>query len=212
MIDRASIDDTFPHVASVNVGGVREIAWRGEIVRTGIWKSPVGNRAVAARGVNLDGDDQGDRTVHGGADKAVYTYAVEDYAYWRDVEGIDVAPALFGENLTVAGIDLRAAVVGERWRVGSVVLEVAQPRLPCYKLGIRLGDARFPKRFLAVGRLGAYLRIVQAGELRRGDGVELVARPDHGVTLALMAASVRDPSLRARLLRAPQLPDTWREE
>lgn len=204
-------DHALPHVTSVNVGGVREIAWHGEIVRTGIWKSPIGDRPVAVRGVNLDGDDQGDRTVHGGPDKAVYAYAVEDYAYWRDVEELSVEPALFGENLTVVGMDLTAAVIGERWRVGSVLLEVAQPRLPCYKLGIRMGDARFPKRFLAAGRLGAYLRIIEAGELRRGDAVQLVSRPDHGVTLGLMGASVRDPALRAHLQRAPQLPPHWRE-
>lgn len=200
-----------PHVASVNVGGVREIAWRGKIVRTGIWKSPIGDRAVAVRGVNLDGDDQADRTVHGGADKAVYAYAMEDYAYWREREHLAVEPALFGENLTLEGMDLGAALVGERWRVGNVLLEIAQPRLPCFKLGIRVSDARFPKRFLAAGRLGAYLRIIEAGELRRGDAVEIVSRPEHDVTLALMGASVRDPSLRPRVLRAPQIPAHWRD-
>jgi MOSC domain-containing protein YiiM len=201
-----------PRVTSVNVGGIREIAWRGEIVRTGIWKAPIGDQPVAVRGVNLEGDDQADRRVHGGPDKAVYAYAVEDYAYWRDAAGLATEPGLFGENLTVVGVDLGAAVVGERWRVGSVVLEVAQPRLPCYKLGIRVGDARFPKRFLAAGRLGAYLRVIEPGELRCGDAIELVSRPDHGVTLGLMGASVRDPSLRARLQRAPQLPRHWRDE
>ena len=115
-------------VVSVNVGPVRDVEWRGEMISTAIWKTPVSGR-VALRGVNFAGDDQADRTVHGGPDKAVYAYAREDYDYWRAHEGLDVEPALFGENLTVEGIDLSAALVGERWAVGSTVLEVAQIRL-----------------------------------------------------------------------------------
>src|SRR3954467_12109800 len=105
-------------VLSVNVGPVRDVAWRGEVVSTAIWKSPVVGR-VALRGVNLAGDDQADRTVHGGPDKAVYAYAREDYEYWQASEGLEVEPALFGENLTVEGLDLAAALIGERWHVGS---------------------------------------------------------------------------------------------
>lgn len=197
-------------VLSVNVGEVREVEWRGEIVRTGIWKWPVVGRAVQLRGVNFVGDDQADRTVHGGADKAVYAYAAEDYRHWSDVEGIETHPGLFGENLTTEGLDLAAAVVGERWRVGTAVLEIAQPRLPCFKLGIRLGDARFPKRFQSVGRHGAYLRIIEPGAVRAGDEVETILRPDHGVTLSLMAESLRDQTKRRALLAAPQLPENWR--
>lgn len=198
-----------PLVVSVNVGGVREVEWHGERVRTGIWKEPVGHRPVRAEGVNLAGDDQADRRVHGGADKAVYAYAVEDYAHWRDAHGLDTHPALFGENLTVRGLDLRDALVGERWRVGSVLLEVAQPRLPCFKLGIRLGDPHFPKRFLAVARLGAYLRILEPGELRAGDLVHVVHRPSHHTTLAALERALRDPRLAAELLDTPALPENW---
>lgn len=200
-----------PWLVSVNVGEVREVEWCGERVRTGIWKTPVGDRAVAVRGVNLAGDDQGDRTAHGGPDKAVYAYAIEDYAYWRASEGLEPSPGLFGENLTVAGLDLRAARVGEQWRVGSALLEVAQPRLPCFKLGMRLGDPEFPKRFLTAARLGAYLRIIEPGEVRAGEAITVVHRPSHDVTLALMAASLRDRSLEPRLLAAPQLPARWRQ-
>src|SRR5215211_2557921 len=151
-----------PRVLSVNIGGVRQVEWRGREVTTAIWKHPVAGR-VALRGVNLAGDDQADRSVHGGPDKAVYAYAREDYDFWRDEEGMETPPGLFGENLTVEGLDLSAAIVGERWSVGSTVLEVAQPRLPCFKLGIRMGDQRFLKRFLAASRMGAYLRVVREG-------------------------------------------------
>jgi MOSC domain-containing protein YiiM len=186
-LDAGRVDGAAPRVLSVNVGPVREVEWRGRLVRTGMWKEPVGARSVAARGVNLEGDDQGDRTVHGGVHKAVYAYAVEDYRHWREVEGIETPVALFGENLTVQGVDLQRALVGERWRVGSTLLEVTQPRFPCFKLGIRLDDAHFPRRFLAVGRLGAYLRIVEPGELRAGDAVERTSGPDGAPTLAEVA-------------------------
>jgi MOSC domain-containing protein YiiM len=199
-----------PSVLSVNVGPIREVSWRGTTVRTGIWKEPVGAGAVALRGVNLDGDDQADRRVHGGVDKAVYAYAEEDYRYWASEQGVLTQPGLFGENLTVRGIDLRSATVGERWRIGTTLLEVAQPRLPCFKLGIRMDDSHFPKRFLAVARAGAYLRIIEEGELRAGDVIDVVGRPDHGVTLAHMVEAVRNRGRAASLLRAPRLPDFWR--
>jgi MOSC domain-containing protein YiiM len=195
-------------VLSVNVGPVRDVEWRGEVVSTAIWKSPVTSR-VTLRGVNFVGDDQADRTVHGGPDKAVYAYAREDYDYWRASEGVDVEPALFGENLTVEGIDLMDALVGERWSVGSAVLEVAQIRLPCFKLGIRLGDPRFPQRFQRVGRMGAYLRIVQEGDVGAGDIIDVVFRPTHGISLTTMLAALDDDDQARRLPRAGYLPKFW---
>lgn len=196
-------------VLSVNVGVVRELSWRGEIVTTAIWKHPVEGR-VAIRGVNLDGDDQADRQVHGGRDKSVYAYAREDYDAWRDGHGVDATPGLFGENLTVEGVDLRESIVGERWDVGSARLEVAQPRLPCFKLGIRMNDPRFPKRFQAEGRMGAYFRIVREGDVGAGDAIEIVSRPDHGVTLADMVGALQDPSKAELLRQVPGLPAFWR--
>jgi MOSC domain-containing protein YiiM len=178
-------------------------------VTTGIWKQPVDGR-VALRGVNFAGDDQADRTVHGGPDKAVYAYAREDYDYWRE-QGIETSVALFGENLTTEGIDLSAACPGERWSVGSAVLEVAQPRLPCFKLGIRMGDARFLKRFLAVQRVGAYLRIVEEGDIGAGDAVRVTSRPTHGVTLRDMVAALDDEDKAVALRRIERLPRFWRE-
>src|SRR5665213_1228267 len=123
---------TAPRVISVNVGTIREVKWHGRRVTTGIWKHSVDGR-IALRGVNFVGDDQADRTVHGGPDKAAYAYAREDYDYWRDEQGIETSKGLFGENLTTEGLDLSKALVGERWSVGSTLLEVAQPRLPCNK-------------------------------------------------------------------------------
>ena len=162
----------------------------GRQVRTAIWKQPVGGRVIVLSGVNLDGDVQADRSVHGGSHKAVYAYAIEDYQYWTDHEGVGTQAGLFGENLTVLGLDLGSALAGERWRVGTALLEVTQPRLPCVKLGIRMGNAQFPRHFRSVGRLGAYLRIIEAGEVRAGDAVQVVSRPDSAVTLQMMAASL----------------------
>ena len=199
---------TTPRVLSVNVGAIREVEWRGTLVSTGIWKSPVTGR-VALRGVNFVGDDQADRTVHGGPDKAVYAYASEDYEFWRSQEGIETPVGLFGENLTLEGVDLSATVVGERWRIGSALLEVAQPRLPCYKLGIRMGDRTFPKKFLAAERSGAYFRVIEEGDVGAGDAAEVITRPSHGVTLRTMTRALRDPRAAASLQQVRGLPEFW---
>jgi MOSC domain-containing protein YiiM len=180
-------------IVSVNVGEQRDVEWFGRIVRTAIWKEPVAGR-IAVRGVNLAGDDQADRRVHGGPDKAVYAYTVEDYAWWSDELGEVVGPATFGENLTTEGLDLSAAVIGERWAVGTTLLEVAQPREPCAKLGLRMGDAAFRERFAEAGRTGAYLRIVGEGDVGAGDLVEIIRRPEHGLTIAGLYQRVGHPT------------------
>ena len=184
---------------SVNVGAVEEVRWRGEIVTTAIWKHPVEGR-VAIRGVNLDGDDQADREVHGGKDKAVYAYAREDVAWWEAEIHRPLEPAAFGENLTLAGVDVTGARIGERWRIGSVELEVSGPRVPCAKLGARMGDPLFPRKFVAAGRPGAYLSVPTPGTLQAGDEVFVVDRPDHGVSVGL----VYEVALRAPW-RLPEL-------
>ncbi len=180
-----------------------------------IGKSPVTGR-VAVRGVNLAGDDQADRSVHGGPEKAVYAYASEDSAWWATVLGFEVAPGAFGENLTTAGVDVSGAVIGERWRIGSTELEVCQPRQPCYKLSVAFQDPGMVRRFARAGRPGAYLRIVSEGELGAGDAVEIVSRPDHGITIALVAqAIISDHGLLAIAARAPALPPSlaaWMRE
>lgn len=170
-------------VESVNVGQPLEVTWNRRTFTTAIRKQPVAGR-VRVAGVNVAGDDQADRTVHGGRDKAVYAYGVEDYAWWEESHGIAVEPGLFGENLTLRGVDLNACLIGERWRVGSAVLEVCDPRVPCFKLAYRMNDPNFVKVFGSALRPGAYFRIVEEGDVARGDSAVLLHKPDaHGVTV-----------------------------
>jgi MOSC domain-containing protein YiiM len=174
-------------VASVNVGTPREIELGGRRIRTSIWKVPVAGR-VAIRGVNLDGDDQSDRRVHGGERKAVYAYAREDLEWWSTTLGLELAAGTFGENLTTDGIDVSGARVGERWQVGTALLEVTQPRLPCYKLEARMDRPGFITEFIDGGRPGAYLRIVEEGEVGAGDAVRVRDRPDGAPSVAEVMA------------------------
>ncbi|HET8568476.1 MAG TPA: MOSC domain-containing protein [Candidatus Limnocylindria bacterium] len=168
-------------LVSVNVGRPRPVERLGTLRRSAIWKEPVAGR-VAVRGVNVEGDDQGDRRVHGGPDQAVYAYAREDYEWWERELGQALAPGTFGENLTTEGVDVSGAAAGERWRVGSAVLEVTKPRLPCWKLGMRMGDEAFIDRFAQAARFGAYLRIVREGEVGAGDEI-VVERSGAGATV-----------------------------
>jgi MOSC domain-containing protein YiiM len=196
---------------SVNVGTPRPIDRAGEPTTSAIWKEPVSGR-VAVRGVNVEGDDQADRSVHGGPDQAVYAYAAEDTEWWEAELGRSLGPGAFGENLTLRGVDVSGALVGERWRIGTVLLEVSSARIPCWKLAKRMGDPRFIKRFAQAGRPGAYLRIIEEGELGAGDPVEVVERPNHEVTVWLVAhAYEQDRSQLVRLLTAPALPARWRK-
>jgi MOSC domain-containing protein YiiM len=202
-----------PRLLSVNVGRPQPVQTGRRTVSTAIWKSPVDGR-VAVRGVNLDGDDQADRRVHGGPDKAVYAYGIDETRVWESELGRELGPAAFGENLTVDGMDVSGATLGERWRVGTTLLEVVQPRLPCFKLGLRMGDPKFVRRFAEASRPGAYLRIVEEGELGMGDtvAVDAAALPDHGVTMRLLSdAILLDHSLIPQALEAPQLLPWMRE-
>lgn len=197
-------------VLSVNVAEIREIPRGGEMVPTGIWKVPVEGR-VAVRGVNVDGDEQADRTVHGGPDKALYAYAREDTAWWERELGRELPHGVFGENLTLRGVDVTGALIGERWRIGSALLEVSEPRFPCWKLGARFGDPTMLKRFAVARRPGAYLRIAEEGELGAGDPVEVAWRPAHDLTIAAFAhAYLEDRAGLRRLLDVPAVSETWR--
>ena len=196
-------------IVSVNVGRPAQVGVRrGRAVMSAIGKVPVSGR-VRVAGVNVAGDDQADRRVHGGPDKAVYAYASEDTAWWSARLARPLGPGAFGENLTVAGVDVTGAVVGERWRIGSVELQVCQPRLPCYKLGLRFGDPQMLKLFAQAGRPGAYLRILAEGELEAGDQVDISDRPSHGVTVGLVARAITlDETLLAQAAAAPELPES----
>jgi MOSC domain-containing protein YiiM len=195
-----------PRLLDVNVGQPRPITTERRIVSTAIWKTPVVGR-VRVSGVNLHGDAQADRSVHGGPDKAVYAYAIEEVHTWETELARDLGAAPFGENLTTQGLDVSGALVGERWTVGTTLLEVAQPRLPCFKLGLRMSDPGFVKRFAQASRPGAYLRIIEEGELGAGDVVTVTHLPDHRITMRLVSdAILLDPQLIPRVLTAPQLP------
>jgi MOSC domain-containing protein YiiM len=202
-----------PQLLSVNVGRPQVIGTRrGRPVLSGFVKAPVAGR-VRSRGVNLEGDDQADRTVHGGPDKAVYAYASEDTAWWAEELGRELGPGAFGENLTTAGVDCSGAVIGERWRVGGALLEVCQPRLPCFKLGLVHDDPGMLRRFAKASRPGAYLRILEHGDVGAGDPVEILDRPAHGVTVRLVADGfLQDRSLLPKALFAPQLASGLREQ
>ncbi len=195
----------------VSVGRPQLVAGARRQVETAIWKAPVAGR-VAVRGVNLDGDDQADRSVHGGPDKAVYAYALEDTERWAQETGEPLGAASFGENLSTRGVAVSTAVIGERWQVGSTLLEVRQPRVPCFKLGLRLGDPGWVRRFAQGRRPGAYLGILEEGELGAGDAVTVVHRPAHGITSAQVFEVLLHDRTRAHELRAaPELAVGLRE-
>jgi MOSC domain-containing protein YiiM len=196
-------------VLSVNVGGVRAFEYNGRPARSAIWKSPVAGR-IAARGVNLAGDDQADRQAHGGPDKAVYAYAVEDARWWEQQIGRALAYGEFGENLTTEGLDVNEARVGERWRIGTLVLEVSEPRIPCWRLGVRMNDKLFPRRFTEALRPRAYLRIVVEGDVGAGDEI-WVERPDQDLTIRdVFRIYTRDHDEVERLLAVPQMSESWK--
>lgn len=198
-------------VLSVNLADVRTIMRQGEPVQTGIWKLPADAPVHAGR-EGLEGDVQADRKVHGGPDMAVYSYAREDIDWWESELGRPLDNGTFGENLTLEGVDTNGALVGERWHVGEALLEVASPRTPCWKLGVKMEDPRFVKRFAKALRPGAYLRVIEEGSLAAADEVTVVDRPGHGVSVGLMAeAYLGDHSLAARLLEVPALPAGWRD-
>ena len=178
--------------------------------RTGINKRPVSG-AVRVNRLGLTGDSICDTANHGGVEQAVYAYASEDTDWWQDVLADELAfrlgPGALGENLTTRGIDVTGAVIGERWRVGSTVLQVSVPRIPCSTFAAFWRVDRLVKRFTQAGRPGAYLRVLTEGELRAGDAIEVLERPAHWLTIAeTFRALMGDRSLAGKLLTASELP------
>ncbi len=203
---------------SVNTGLPREVLWHGRSVTTAIFKQPVQGR-VALRKLNLDGDRQADLSVHGGEYKAVYCYPLAHYDYWkRELPSRDLPMAIFGENFTTDGSLESSLHLGDQFSVGSAQVVVTQPRLPCYKLGVRFQSDDMVKRFLASGRTGFYLAVTREGEVGAGDEIRLITRDPNAVPVSEITRlyiakryGEDDVASLRRALRVASLPESWKE-
>jgi MOSC domain-containing protein YiiM len=204
-------------LVSVNVGLPREVPYRGKTVKTGIFKAPVAGR-IRVRTLNLEGDRQADLSVHGGPSKAVYVYPSEHYAYWRrELPGVDLPWGMFGENFTTEGLREDQVNIGDRFRIGSAEVMATEPRLPCYKLGVKFGREDIVKRFLQSGRTGFYAAVLQEGEVGAGDGIERIGRDGNNITIPDITRlyvnrnySQADLELLHRAAALEALPESWR--
>jgi MOSC domain-containing protein YiiM len=204
-------------IVSLNVGLPRDVTWHGRVLTTGIFKSPVNGR-IALRALNLDGDGQADLTMHGGEYKAVYCYPVEHYDYWkRELPGRELPMGIFGENFTTDGLQEDSVHLGDRFSVGSAEVVVTQPRLPCYKLGVRFQSEDMVRRFLATGRTGFYLAVTREGEVAAGDEIKMMSQdsnevPVSEITRLYIAKRYDDGDVNSvrRALRVAALPDSWK--
>jgi MOSC domain-containing protein YiiM len=205
-------------VVSVNVGLPREVQWHGINVTTGIFKNPVEGR-VAMRTLNLDGDRQADLNVHGGKYKAVYCYALEHYDYWKkELPGHDLPMGSFGENLTTEGLVDESVHLGDRFAIGSVEVVVTQPRMPCYKLGVKFQSDDMVRRFMASGRMGFYVAVTREGDVGAGDEIRIISRdpnavPVRDIARLYIAKSYGEEELASvrRALNVAVLPESWKE-
>jgi len=200
---------------SVNVGLPRDIEWRGKTVRTGIWKSPAQGRCRVAR-LNLEGDGQGDTAGHGGEQRAVFVYQVDSYRYWRDRLGRDdLSHGQFGENFTIDGLPDDEVCIGDRYRIGSALFEVTQPRVTCYRVGIRMDEPQMPALLTSSGRPGFYFRVLEEGDVAAGDEVVPVGKGSEGMTIAvvngLLYSSHHPRDLLERVLATSALSSGWRQ-
>lgn len=203
-------------IVSVNVGLPREVVWKGMTVRTAIFKEPIAG-TVAIRKLNLTGDQQADLTVHGGSEKAVYAYPIEHYDYWRkELSDVSLSWGAFGENLSIEGLSEHTVCIGDLLRIGSAVLQITQPRMPCYKLALRFNRDDIIKRFLASGRSGFYFSVIEPGDVGAGSKIEVLERDTNNVTvsdiLRLYLGQTRDPELLQRAINVSSLPENWRAQ
>lgn len=201
-------------VLAVCTGRARDVLWQGKPLRTGIFKTPTAAR-VRVGATGLEGDEQADLSVHGGIDKAVYAFADESAEVWREkLPGKEIGPGSFGENLTLCGWPDADVFIGDRFAIGSVVLEVSQPRQPCLKLAKRFEDASFPKRFLESRRVGFYLRVIEPGTLGAGDAVQRIHHDRQSLDLPTLVGvwlgQSDDAALLERAASLPALADAWR--
>ena len=202
-------------VLSVNVGLPREVEWRNEPVTTAIHKAPVSG-PVQVRRLNLDGDRQADLSVHGGPFKAIYVYPSEHYDFWkREFPEMDLPWGMFGENFTTTGLLETEINIGDKFRIAEAEVMVTQPRMPCYKLGIRFGRTDIIKRFLQSELTGFYLSVLKEGEVGTGDEFAFVERDTHGVKVIditrLYAKEKHNTALLSRAIEVEALPESWRE-
>ncbi len=201
-------------ILSLNVGLPREVTWQGKLVTTGIYKDPI-EGSVMLRTLNLDGDQQADLTVHGGVSKAVYAYPSEHYGYWRaELPGVDLPWGMFGENFTTEGLAEEAVYIGDKFRVGETEVMITEPRMPCYKLGIKFGRGDIIKRFLISRRSGFYLAVMREGMVGVGDGFELIGREQQEISVAditrLYAFEKDDVKALHRAIEVKALPESWK--
>jgi len=201
-------------ILSVNVGLPKEVSWQGKLVTTGIFKETV-KGPVMLRTLNLDGDQQADLTVHGGVTKAVYAYPSEHYGYWRtELPGVDLPWGMFGENFTTEELLEENVYIGDRFRVGETELMVTEPRMPCYKLGIKFGRADIIKRFLVSRRTGFYFAVVRGGMVGTGAPIELIGRAQQEISVAditrLYAFEKDDLKSLRRAIKVEALPPSWK--
>lgn len=199
----------------MNVGLPRDVTWRGRSVRTSIFKTPI-DRRMRVTLLNLEGDQQSDLSVHGGVDKAVYAYPSEHYVYWRsELPRMNLPWGAFGENLTTEGLLEENVRIGDRLRVGSSEFVVTQPRMPCFKLGIRFGRPDMVKRFLRSGLTGFYLAVLREGEVAADDSIQFTAQDQGGLTVAdivnLYTVDADNQELLRRAIESPTLPESWRD-
>src|SRR3954467_9960439 len=169
---------------SVNVGRPREIAWRGKTVCTSVWKAPVEGRRLVRR-LNVDGDAQGDLHGHGGEHRAVFVYQMDSYRHWeRELERSDFTFGQFGENFTVDGLNDDEVCIGDRYRIGTALFEVSQPRVTCYRVGIRMDEPRIPALLVSHHRPGFYFRVLEEGDVQAGDEIVKLASGTEQMTVA----------------------------
>jgi MOSC domain-containing protein YiiM len=202
-------------VISVNVGLPQTVPWQGKAISTGIFKTPVSGR-IRLRSLNFDGDRQADLSAHGGPDKAVYAYPAEHYAYWQsELRGMTLPWGMFGENLTTEGLQEETLRLGARFRIGSAELAVTQPRLPCFKLGLKFGRDDMVRRLLASGRQGVYFKVVTEGEVAADDPIVVIDRAEDSVPISevtrLYAHDRGDLAGLRRIVEVAALPADWRE-